>query len=82
METGDFDKNIPCKNCVTLSICKQMLNIHHFDKYDVLIKKCSLIKDYLGAENEDFYGVPMIIYKNLRVKNEKELDEILGWKKR
>ena len=33
---------LPCKNCITLPLCKS-LDLHH------LVEKCSIIKSYLKA---------------------------------
>lgn len=41
---------IPCKDCITLAVCKAIASNSHKDKPFVtkLYDKCSLIKDYLS----------------------------------
>ena len=40
-----MDKKCPCKDCITLAICKARM-IGDFRIYKILSPKCSLIKKY------------------------------------
>lgn len=66
----NFFKPIPCKNCITLSVCKASLNGGNIASLIRLTQKCSLFKEYVVGETMEYTvrmtnHAPITIQKDL-----------------
>ena len=51
-----FDKNPPCKTCVSLAICKSFANINDInDSYDLIAPRCSEFKSFIQLKGQGDY---------------------------
>ena len=55
-------KEIPCRNCLTLSVCKALFEDHRFDSTrsrftSRLTSKCSLIKTYIHSNKSVIFNI-------------------------
>jgi hypothetical protein len=46
-------KNIPCQNCITLSICKSEISNTKYPTLIPLLNKCALLRDFVNAYSTD-----------------------------
>jgi len=56
---------IPCKNCITLGICKAQLKPGntYSNFIDIIVPKCSIVRDYAlpGWNTQEFVYLPPLI---------------------
>ena len=51
-------ENIPCRNCLTLAVCKGLFEDYRFDSTKghfvaILMNKCLLMKTYISSSDVD-----------------------------
>lgn len=64
--------DIPCKDCITLPICKAKTKENIVSSLCLLLSKCSLIRTYVYSS-----GVSVPLQEGYRII---ELIEFMGWK--
>ena len=63
-------KPIPCVDCITLSVCRALLEKSFIEDYQMLCGRCSLMREYLEYErhhkrhviSHKFFGIQDYLY--------------------
>lgn len=63
--------NPPCKDCITLSICRAKLNDATTKELMELADKCSILFHFLYFNKKD--NVPFVTYSNIRTGSARQM---------